>query len=92
MDRSSFAAIVLLLSTAAGAVVAQTAAGADPKARCAQLVAFWDRHSGGKSEGSGGAEMVRKGAVADCDAGRYDKGIRSMEDLLKRNGYTVPPA
>ena len=92
MTPLSLTALTLLLSMAASTAIAQTAAGADPKARCAELVAFWDRYSGGKSEGSGGAEMVRKGAVADCDAGRYDKGIRSMEDLLRRNGYTVPPA
>ena len=92
MNRLSFAAIALVLFAATSPVIAQSAAGTNPKARCAELVAFWDRHSGGKSEGSGGAEMARKGAVADCDAGRYDRGIRSMEDLLKRNGYTVPPA
>lgn len=83
------AALLLCLPTAVA--VAQTT-DADLRARCAQLVAFWDRQSGGKSEGSGGAEMIRKGAVADCDAGRFEQGIRSMENLLRRNRYTVPPA
>jgi hypothetical protein len=91
MNRSSFAVVALLLSASTAAPLAQTA-GADPKARCAQLVAFWERHTGGKSEGSGGSDMVRKAAVADCEAGRYDTGIKAMEDLLRRNGYTVPPA
>ncbi len=90
MNRLKFAATAIVLAAFTTPALAQPTAG-DAKARCAQLVAFWDRHAGGKSEGSGGAEMVRKGAVADCDAGRYDSGIRSMEDLLRRNGYTVPP-
>jgi hypothetical protein len=97
MDRPSLAIVTLLLSVAMAIAQAVTrpsgaqTGSADPKARCAQLVAFWERHSAGKSEGSGGADMVRKAAVADCEAGRYDSGIRTMEDLLRRNGYTVPP-
>ena len=35
--------------------------------------------------------MPRKSAVADCAAGRPEAGIRTLEDLLRRNGYTVPP-
>ena len=35
-------------------------------------------------------DMPRKSAVADCAAGRTDAGIRTLEDLLRRNGYTVP--
>ncbi len=80
------AATIALAASAA----AQTAAP-DPQARCAQLVAFWERQTTGKSEGSGGSDMTRKAAAADCDAGRHAAGIQTMEDLLRRNGYKVPP-
>jgi hypothetical protein len=95
MRRPIFATLSLLLSATAGASVAQTVAqgtlSSDPRTRCAQLIEFWLLHGGAKSEGSGGADVPRKSAEVDCEAGRYDKGIRTMEDLLRRNGYTVPP-
>lgn len=70
---------------------ASSSAPPDLQARCAQLVAFWDRHAGSKGEGGGSMDMPRKSAVADCAAGRPEAGIRTLEDLLRRNGYTVPP-
>lgn len=94
MPRSLLLLCVLLLSPGAGGLFAQGQPAADPavsaRARCAQLVEFWDRHSGGKGEGSGSADMPRKSAVADCAAGRTETGIRTLEELLRRNGYTVP--
>jgi hypothetical protein len=90
------AVLALVLSVAATAAVAQGTGretqGADPRTRCAELVAFWQRHGGSKSEGAGGGDIARKNAEVDCAAGRYASGIRAMEDLLRRNGYTVPPA
>ncbi|MFO1081984.1 MAG: hypothetical protein U1E23_15305 [Reyranellaceae bacterium] len=94
MSRSPFPLGVLLLSMAAGAALAQSPPAPDPavaRARCAQLVEFWDRYGAARSEGGGSMDMPRKSAVADCAAGRTDAGIRTMEDLLRRNGYTVPP-
>ena len=44
-----------------------------------------------KGEGGGSMDMPRKSAVSDCAAGRTEAGIRTMEDLLRRNGYAVPP-
>ena len=80
-----------LALTPGAAARAQPAGGpVDAKTRCAQLIAFWLSHGGSKSEGSGGADIPRKSAEIDCEAGRYDRGIRTMEDLLRRNGYTVP--
>jgi hypothetical protein len=88
--------LALVLSAGASAALAQgppqATPGADPKTRCAELVAFWRRHGGNNSEGGGGADVARKNAEVDCGAGRYDSGIRAMEELLRRNGYTVPPA
>ena len=95
MRAATLIAIAFLMSLAAGPCVAQNATGgtlsADPRTRCAQLIAFWLLHGGAKSEGSGGADVPRKSAEVDCEAGRYDKGIATMEDLLRRNGYNIPP-
>jgi hypothetical protein len=90
-----FVGVAVLLSVAASGSTAETVAqgtlSADPKTRCAQLIEFWLLHGGAKGEGSGGADVPRKSAEVDCEAGRYDKGVRTMEDLLRRNGYSVPP-
>ena len=89
-----FAILALVPSAIATTSVAQGTGqetlGADPS--CAELVAFWQRHGGSKSEGGGGGDIARKNAEVDCAAGRYQSGIRAMEELLRRNGYTVPPA
>jgi hypothetical protein len=91
-----FALLALLLSAGATASLAQglgqpTLSG-DPKTRCDELVAFWLRHGGSKSEGGSVGDIARKNAEIDCGAGRYESGIKAMEGLLRRNGYTVPPA
>ncbi len=92
--RSPLAVIALLAAT--GVAVAQVAnvqtLGSDPLTRCQQLIEFWVRHGGSKSEGGGGWDMPRKSAEIDCIAGRHDSGVRTMEELLRRNGYTIPPA
>jgi hypothetical protein len=91
-----FAILALVLWATATASVAQSTGqetlSADPRTRCAQLIAFWQRHGGSKSEGGGGGDIARKNAEVDCGAGRYESGIRAMEELLRRNGYTVPPS
>jgi len=96
LHAAVFAILALVLSATATAGLAQgppqATPGGDPKTRCAELVAFWRRHGGSNSEGGGGADVARKNAEVDCGAGRYDSGIRAMEELLRRNGYTVPPA
>ena len=96
MPRPLFVILALVLSAGATAALAQGPGqqpfSADPRTRCAELVAFWQRHGGSKSEGFGGGDIARKNAEVDCGAGRYESGIRAMEELLRRNGYTVPPA
>ena len=90
------AVLVLVLTAAAAASLAQgldlQTLSADPRTRCDELVAFWLRHGGSKSEGGSVGDIARKNAEIDCGAGRYESGIREMEGLLRRNGYTVPPA
>jgi hypothetical protein len=94
MPRSRLLLCLLLLSPVAGGAFAQGQPAANPaassRARCAQLAEFWDLHSSSKGEGGGSMDMPRKSAVADCAAGRTEAGIRTLEDLLRRHGYTVP--
>jgi hypothetical protein len=64
----------------------------DPQARCAQLVAFYDRYGRSRSLNSdGGRNHTRIGANIDCERGLYEKGIAIMEDLLRRKAFDVPP-
>ena len=46
-------------------------------ARCAEL---------------GAPNLDRAGAALDCQRGQYDRGIKTLEELLRRNAITVPPA
>lgn len=91
MHRSILVALALSLSPPPA--FAQTAAptlSTDPKVRCEQLMAYWLRHGGARGEGTTGTGMALKSAAVDCEAGRYEAGIRTLEELLRRNGYTVP--
>lgn len=64
----------------------------DLKARCDQLIAYFDRYGSGRGEHSDGARnMTRIAARIDCDRGQYEQGIKTMEDLLRRKKLTVPP-
>ena len=61
-------------------------------ARCAQLLALYDRYNLQRGEGSGGPNMTRLGAALDCQKGRYRQGIKALEELLQRNRVPYPPA
>jgi hypothetical protein len=61
-------------------------------ARCAELGALFDRFNARRGEGSGGPDMLRLGAGIDCQRGRYQQGIKTLEDLLQRNRIPYPPA
>ena len=61
-------------------------------ARCSQLGALFDRYNLQRGEGSGGPNMSRLGAALDCQRGRYQQGIRALEELLQRNRIPYPPA
>jgi hypothetical protein len=64
----------------------------DLQARCAQLVAFYDRYGRSRSLNSdGGRNHTRIAANIDCERGHYEKGIAIMEDLLRRKAFDVPP-
>ena len=61
-------------------------------ARCNELGAIYDKYGTRRSEGSGGPDMIRMGAGIDCQKGRYQQGIKALEDLLQRNKISYPPA
>lgn len=86
---ASFAAAGLLLPPASGHAQ-QT--NEQLAARCAQLGALYDRYNLQRGEGSGGPNMARLGAGLDCQKGRYQQGIKALEELLQRNRIPYPPA
>jgi hypothetical protein len=81
----------IFLSTAApGLANAQTAS--DLKARCDQLIAYYDRYGVGRSENSDGARNhTRIAAGLECQSGDYATGVSTMEALLKNKHFDVPP-
>src|SRR4051812_48527929 len=55
------------------------------KARCTQLIAYYDRFGVGRSLNSDGRRNhTRIAAELDCKQGLYSKGIAEMEALLQR--------
>jgi hypothetical protein len=92
MHRVRAVALASVMALGTPAVVgAQQAAEMEPRARCSQLLAYWDQRSASKGEGASGSDMARKAAGLDCDNRRYGDGIKRMEDLLRQNRYPVPP-
>jgi hypothetical protein len=89
MRRAGVLAVILALAMPIAAF--GQPAEMEPKARCAQLLAYWDQRSASKGEGASGSDMARKSAGLDCDNRRYGDGIKRMEDLLRQNRYPVPP-
>lgn len=82
--------ITAILLTPDGAGAQQT--NEQLAARCSELGAIFDRFGTRRGEGSGGPDMTRMGAGIDCQKGRYAQGIKALEDLLRRNRISFPPA
>jgi hypothetical protein len=85
-----------MIVLAAGAVLASPVfaqSQTDLKARCDQLISYYDRYGAGRSENSDGARNpTRMGAGIDCERGQYNAGITAMETLLRSKAFDVPPA
>jgi hypothetical protein len=80
----------MLAALAADCASAQTTR--ELAARCAQLVAFYDRYGVGRSNNSDGRRNhTRIVAEIDCQRGQYEKGIAIMEDLLRKKAFDAPP-
>src|SRR5215468_8794438 len=92
--HSTFISVMILGAGIATSAVAQTQASASNlKARCDQLISYYDRYGVGRGENSDGARNhTRIAADLDCQQGRYEQGISAMEALLRRKNFDVPPA
>ena len=87
--RSTFALAIVLTAGMSNPALAQTPP--DLKARCDQLTSYYDRYGAGRGENSDGARNhTRIAAGIDCQHGQYEKGIASMEALLKNKMLDVP--
>lgn len=81
--------IVLALEVVAPALVL---AQPDLKARCSQLVAYYSRYGSTRGHDTdGNRNFIRLGAEIDCRDGRYEKGVATMEQLMRGKNWTVPP-
>ncbi|MBV8189750.1 MAG: hypothetical protein JOY64_29685 [Alphaproteobacteria bacterium] len=85
-----------MLVIVAGAALASPAfaqSSPDLKARCDQLISYYDRYGASRGENSDGARNpTRMAAGLDCEHGRYNEGISAMEALLRAKNFDVPPA
>jgi hypothetical protein len=62
------------------------------KARCSQLISYFDRYGATRSAHSDGRRNhTRLAAEIDCNDRLYAKGIGAMETLLRDKKFTVPP-
>jgi hypothetical protein len=90
--RSNPMLAVVLAAATIHPTLAQTASQQDLKQRCNQLLSYYDRYGASRSENSDGARnMTRIGAGIDCEKGRYQESIATMEGLLKQKHFDVPP-
>ena len=94
--RSSFVLAVVLAAGATNTVSAQSVSSQtspDPKARCNQLISYFDRYAASRGENSDGERNhTRIGARIDCDNGRPAEAAATMEKLLTQKNMEVPPA
>ena len=73
---------------AATVASAQAPPPPDLKARCSELLEFFDWYGADRSENSDGARNhTRISAGIDCSKGRYAEGVALMEALLRRKGF-----
>lgn len=84
--------IFLLLVAAAIAASAAFAQVPPSKARCDQLIKYFDYYGQSRGEGvtDGARNMARIGARSDCDKGDYATGIATMENLLREKRMGIP--
>ncbi|WP_425065783.1 hypothetical protein [Reyranella sp.] len=84
--------IFLLLVAAAIAAPVAFAQVPPSKARCDQLIKYFDYYGQSRGEGStdGARNMIRIGARSDCDKGDYETGIALIEKLLRDKKMGIP--
>ena len=85
--RASLLAVFMF--SGVGSALGQT--NADLKARCDQLVGYYDYYAASPTFSSDGARNhTQIGGGIDCDKGNYEAGIKTMERLLTAKGYGIP--
>lgn len=95
-QRWALLSTLVLVLGATGCSTPVASPPADPataqlKARCSQLIAYFDRYAVGRSNDSDGRRNhTRLHAQIDCDRGLYAEGIATMEALLRRKKLTSP--
>jgi hypothetical protein len=96
LSRSTIALAVALAAGVVNSASAQNSASASTspdKARCDQLISYFDRYGASRGENSDGIRNhTRIAAGLDCEKGRYAEGVAAMETLLKNKHFDVPPA
>jgi hypothetical protein len=97
LPRSTIVLAAVLAAGMVNSASAQNSASAptspDLKARCDQLISYFDRYGASRSENSDGARNhTRIAAGLDCEKGHYAEGVAAMETLLKQKNFDVPPA
>lgn len=94
--RSSVVLAVVLAAGVTNTASAQSVSGQtspDPKARCNQLISYFDRYGSSRGENSDGERNhTRIGARIDCDNGHPAEAVATMEKLLAQKNMEVPPA
>ena len=96
LPRSTIVLAAVLAAGMVNSASAQNSASAptspDLKARCDQLISYFDRYGASRSENSDGARNhTRIAAGLDCEKGHYAEGVAAMEALLKQKNFDVPP-
>ncbi|MEA2799967.1 MAG: hypothetical protein QOG78_2310 [Rhodospirillaceae bacterium] len=96
LPRSTIVLAAVLAAGMVNSASAQNSASAptspDLKARCDQLISYFDRYGASRSENSDGARNhTRIAAGLDCEKGHYAEGVAAMETLLKQKNFDVPP-
>ncbi len=93
LKRHPIPIVVLLSLLAPGAFPSARAQSTNEQlaARCSQLYGVADRYLTRRGEGSGGPNMILVGAGLDCQKGRYESGIKTLEKLLRDQRLTIPP-
>ena len=86
------AILIVVVATAAMATPIAFAQVPASKARCEQLMEYFDYYGQSRGEGvtDGARNMTRIGAGIDCDRGDYQKGIATIETLLRNKRMGVP--
>ncbi len=71
---------------------APASAQPDLRARCSQLLSYYSRYGTSRGEDTdGNRNFIRIGAEIDCRNGRYEKGVATLESLMRGKNWTVPP-